>query len=267
MQGLGNDFVVIDATTQAVSVTPDLVRAMADRHCGIGCDQVLLLEPSTAADVSYRIFNADGNEVFQCGNGARCVGLYWGNKKNSDASSVCLETKQGLITVARMPDGQVQAEMGCPNFDPESLPFITTQTTLPYQLDVDQESIIFDIVSLGNPHAVVWTDDLDHIDIECIGEVFNDVSAFPEGVNVGFMQRLSADELRLRVYERGGGLTEACGSGACAAVAVGCQRNELSNSVQVFQPGGSLSISWAGGEEPMYMIGPANIVFEGVWAT
>lgn len=267
MQGLGNDFVVIDAITQSVSMTSAEARAIADRRYGVGCDQVLLITPSQYDDMDfgYRIFNADGHEVFQCGNGARCVGWWIWKKKLSNKKTIRLHTQQSQMTIWIQPDNQIKVEMGVPNFQPRSLPFITDEKKSPYTLSLEQTNVAFDVVSIGNPHAVLMSPV--SIDLCDLGEKINRHTAFPEGVNVGVMECISPTEIVLRVYERGAGMTQACGSGAAAAVAAGIKNNLLNNTVRVRQPGGELTVDWLGGANPLYVTGPASFAFEGVWTT
>lgn len=267
MQGLGNDFVVFDTVRQSVAITEELIRSMADRHRGIGCDQVLVLTPANHphADFGYRIFNADGNEVYQCGNGARCMGLFIQQEKLSDKKIIYLETQCDLMRVQCLSDNQVQVDIGKPRFDAESLPFITTENSAPYHLQLEGHAIEFDVVSVGNPHCVIRVDKILNGDVIDIGEQLNAHPAFPEGVNVGFLRCESHDLIHLSVYERGAGLTQACGSGACAAVAVGQKNGYLNAAVLVHQSGGILQVSATSKEAVIQLTGPANRVFQGVW--
>lgn len=258
MQGLGNDFVVINAVAQSIHITSEWIRHIADRHYGVGCDQVLIISPASnpKADFTYRIFNADGAEVYQCGNGARCVGLYIRSKKLSDKKIIYLETQRNLIRVECRDNNHVLVDIAIPNFDPISLPYIPAQTlTLPFAVDV---------VSVGNPHCVLQVNSLTRDEMIFIGEQLNAHPAFPEGVNVGFMQCESRDRIQLTVYERGAGMTQACGSGACAAVAVGRKRGLLNETVLVHQAGGDVQVTWKSEDAMIQLCGPAVTVFEGV---
>lgn len=265
MQGLGNDFVVIDGFTQPVHMTVDLAKKISDRHYGIGCDQVLLITPpdNNQADFGYQIFNADGSEVFQCGNGARCVGLFIQQKKLSDKKIVVLATKRSELSVSVHANNQVEVTMPAPSFNPDLVPFVTETENPPYNLLIDGREIMFDVVNVGNPHAIITVKELDLSDIERFGEKLSQHNAFPEETNVGFMQIISKDEISLAVYERGAGLTQACGSGAVAAVAVGQKNKQLSEKVCVRQSGGDVFVIAKKGL--LSLLGPAEFVFEGVF--
>lgn len=265
MQGLGNDFVVIDAIHNPITFTPRQVRALADRRFGIGCDQVLMVErPRTAGvDFRYRIFNADGSEVQQCGNGARCFARFVHDKGLTDKDTIVVETASGIITLYIEVDGMVRVDMGVPNFAPASLPFAVGEECPRYELEVDGETLCIGAVSMGNPHAVLEVEDVAHAPVERLGPQLESHALFPERVNVGFMQVLSNEAIRLRVYERGAAETLACGTGACAAVAVGRRWGLLAEEVTVSLPGGELRIRWPGEGEALWMIGPAATVFEG----
>ncbi len=265
MHGLGNDFVVIDAVNQAVSLNAEQVRSLADRRFGIGCDQLLLVEPPGAegVDFRYRIFNADGSEVQQCGNGARCFARFVRDKGLTDKDEIVVETASGVITLYIESDGMVRVNMGVPNFTPAALPFEAADESDGYELALDDDTLSIGAVSMGNPHAVLQVEDIDSAPVDELGPRLESHPRFPERVNVGFMQVLSADHIRLRVYERGAAETLACGTGACAAVAVGRRWGELADEVTVSLPGGDLRIRWAGEGEPLWMIGPVATVFEG----
>lgn len=267
MQALGNDFVVIDCVTQPLSVTKKLIQSLSDRHYGVGCDQVLLITPAknNAADFGYRIFNADGGEVFQCGNGARCVGLFVRDKKLSDKKIITLETARGLIRVTALENNIVQADIATPNFDPRSLPFVTTEEKAPFHLTILNREIMCNVVSVGNPHCVIENKNYSEAEMITIGEAFNASAFFPEGINVGFVQYDSADAIHLRVYERGAGMTKACGSGACAAVAIGKKHHHLSSHVFVHQIGGALEVIWESSDQMIQLRGEAGFVFDGTW--
>ena len=265
MHGLGNDFVVIDAISQALALSGDQVRLLADRRFGIGCDQLLLVErPSRAdADFRYRIFNADGGEVEQCGNGARCFARFVRDQGLTDKDAIVVETASGIITLYVEPDGEVRVNMGTPRFAPEQIPFVAEAEAEKYSLEVERRPLAVGAVSMGNPHVVLRVEDLDQAEVASLGPKLESHPRFPNRVNVGFMQVLDRGHIRLRVYERGAGETLACGTGACAAVAVGRRWGLLDDEVTVDLPGGRLTIRWQGGDAPVWMIGPATSVFEG----
>ncbi len=266
MHALGNDFVVLDCVRQSIPITQELIQQLSDRHCGVGCDQVLIIAPTDNknADFNYRIFNADGGEVFQCGNGARCVGLFIQQEKLSHKKIIVLETQRDLLRVQCLENQAVQADIAKPNFDIASLPFKTGENKAPYHLKLEPFSIEFDVVSVGNPHCVLSQNHFSHADRISIGEQLNAHSAFPDGVNVGFVTHESRSQIQLCVYERGVGITQACGSGACAAVAVGRKRGDLDADVQVHQAGGVLQVLWESDDAVIQLRGPAVRVFEGV---
>jgi diaminopimelate epimerase len=264
MHGLGNDFVVIDAISQTISLSSKQIQAMADRHFGIGCDQLLLVEKTTypAADFRYRIFNADGGEVEQCGNGARCFALFVRDKGLTDKTIIPVETAGGLIEL-KVEKKQVTVDMGVPMFEPEKLPFLSATQAKTYDLMVNGTEYAIGAVSMGNPHAVLQVENVDLADVETIGTAIESHKQFPQRVNVGFMEVVNRDEIRLRVYERGAGETLACGTGACAAVAIGRLLDKLNEQVTVFLKGGSLTINWSGEGQHLFMTGPATTVFQG----
>lgn len=251
MHGLGNDFVVIDAVTQTVPVSEKFMRAIADRHYGVGCDQVLLVTKTThsQADFGYRIFNADGNEVYQCGNGARCVGLFIQSEKLSDKTKIVLATQKDFITVTVFSPEKIQVEMSRLRF--EDVP----------------TNVLFHCVNVGNPHAVFFVDVIDANELKCLGEMMNHDPTFPEGVNVSFAKINSRNAMELMVYERGVGFTKACGSAAVAAVTIGRKLDKLDAEVTVFQPGGQLIVRWEMMDSLPQLIGPAAIVFRGIYCT
>lgn len=265
MHGLGNDFVVIDAINQSLSLTPEQVRFIADRHRGIGCDQVLLVEApiSENMDFRYRIFNQDGGEVGQCGNGARCFTRFVVDNGLTEKTEIAVETASGVIHPRLEADGQVTVDMGVPSFVPNSLPFEAEVESDRYYLQVNEDEVEIGAVSMGNPHALVLVDDTTTAPVSTWGPVIESHARFPQRVNVGFMQRVSRTQLRLRVYERGVGETQACGTGACAAMAVAHQWGMVDDAVTVQLQGGQLLIRWAGGQTPLLMTGPAQTVFEG----
>lgn len=265
MQGLGNDFVVIDAIHQSLHLSPEQVRFIADRHRGVGCDQVLLVEAPDSGDVDfrYRIYNQDGSEVGQCGNGARCFVRFVVDKNLTNKTEIVVKTASGVIRPRLEADGQVTVDMGVPNFAPQSLPFEADVESDRYKLPIIDGEVEIGAVSMGNPHAVVQVADVDAAPISRWGPAIENHPWFPQRVNVGFMQVLSRAQLRLRVYERGAGETQACGTGACAAMAVAHQWGMVDDAVTVQLPGGELLIRWAGGRSPLLMTGPAQTVFEG----
>ncbi|MDH5571278.1 MAG: diaminopimelate epimerase [Gammaproteobacteria bacterium] len=265
MHGLGNDFVVIDAIQQQINLTSEQIRFIADRHFGIGCDQLLLVEAAQSPDTDfiYRIFNADGGEVEQCGNGARCFARFVRDKGLTNKNIIKVETASGLITLHIENTGLVSVNMGIPVFEPRLIPFDAPELSLFYYLDVEGENIEMGAVSMGNPHAVLRVDNIDTAPVESLGKLIESHPRFPQRVNVGFMQVIDNRHIRLRVYERGAGETLACGTGACAAVVIGRQQGWLNDMVNVTLPGGELQIIWSGKNDPVIMTGPAVTVFEG----
>jgi diaminopimelate epimerase len=265
MQGLGNDFVVINAIRQSLTMTPELARRLADRRFGIGCDQVLLVEPAELpeTDFHYRIFNADGSEVEQCGNGARCFARYVRDEGLSDADIIHVGTASGPIALALQPDGQVSVDMGRPRLEPAEIPFLARSRAPAYDLGRGCEAFRIGVVSMGNPHAVLAVDDVDAAPVAELGPRIEHDPLFPNRTNVGFMQVVDDTHIRLRVWERGAGETLACGTGACAAVVIGRMWGELGETVTVDLPGGELVIDWPGEGWTVTMTGPAIRVFDG----
>ena len=265
MHGLGNDFVVIDSFAQEVQLTAEHIRFIADRHFGIGCDQLLLLAPSNkeAVDVQYMIYNSDGGEVSQCGNGARCVAAYLREHGLVNGDEITTETRGGIITMTLQEGDQVRVNMGMPKLAPADIPIKSKEYASQYRLNLSETTITFSAVSMGNPHAVIVVDDVASAPVLTMGSEVQAQSFFPQGVNVGFMQIIDSGHIELRVYERGAGETLACGSGACAAVVAGCINSSLNQEVDVELPGGHLMISWKGESEPVWMTGPATFVYEG----
>jgi len=265
MHGLGNDFVVIDALTHPLLLTPAQIRLIADRHFGVGCDQVLLVEAARdpGADFAYRIYNADGGEVEQCGNGARCFALFVREAGLTQKDQMVVETRSGIIRPRIETDGQVSVDMGVPRTAPHEIPFMADNEALSYAVQVDGQDIQLSVVSMGNPHAVLRVDDVSRAPVSTLGPQLETHVRFPARVNVGFMECVDRAHIRLRVYERGVGETLACGTGACAAVVAGVRQGWLSNKVDVDLPGGRLLVSWNGGAEPVRMTGPATHVFKG----
>ena len=266
MHGLGNDFVVLDATTRAIELTPAQLRFIADRHFGIGCDQILLVEPARGPDTDfhYRIYNADGGEVEQCGNGARCFVRYVHERGLSAKKAIRVGTRSGVIVPRLEDDGQVTVDMGVPVFEPAAVPFVADARALTYHLDVAGRLVEMSVLSMGNPHAVQIVPDVDTAPVLTEGPAIESHPRFPRRVNAGYMQIVDRRHVRLRVYERGAGETLACGSGACAAVVAGVMRRALdAERVRVDTRGGALTIAWAGAGAPVMMTGPAVTVFEG----
>ena len=265
MQGAGNDFVVLDGVSQRLALTPAQLRRLADRHFGVGCDQILLVEPPRAAgtDFRYRIFNADGGEVEQCGNGARCFVRFVRERGLTAKSDIRVETAAGIIAPRLEADGEVTVNMGAPVFEAKRIPFLTDSDALVQPLEVGGATVEISAVSMGNPHAVQVVADVDAAPVPTQGPLIERHARFPQRVNAGYMQVLDRGRIRLRVYERGAGETLACGTGACAAVAVGIRRGLLDRSVRVSTRGGDLTILWEGGDNPVWMTGPAVAVFEG----
>jgi len=265
MHGAGNDFVVIDGIRQLLSLTPEKLRLIADRHFGIGCDQILLVEDSQRhdADFRYRIFNADGGEVEQCGNGARCFVRFVHEKKLTSKKEIVVETKSGLISPKLEDDGRVTVNMGAPVFESARIPFVSDSDEITQTLDVEGLAVQISAVSMGNPHAVQVVTDVDAAPVLQQGPLIENHTRFPKRVNAGFMQVLDRAHIKLRVYERGAGETLSCGTGACAAVVTGIRRGLLDDTVHVATRGGALTITWYGGTNPVLMTGPAITVFEG----
>ena len=266
MHGLGNDFVVFNAIDQQLALSAGQIRFIAERHFGIGCDQVLLVEAarSVETDFYYRIYNADGGEVEQCGNGARCFARFVRDQGLSEKNVLRVGTAKGVITLYHEEADLVRIDMGEPRFVPSQIPFDASQQALTYPIELDGESYQIGVLSMGNPHAVMLVDDVAHADVERLGPLLESHTLFPRRVNAGFMQVRSRSEIALRVYERGAGETLACGTGACAAVVSGIQRGLLDASVNVKVRGGELVISWSGDGAPVWMTGPAEAVFEGM---
>ncbi len=264
MHGAGNDFVVIDAR-KPVDLTPEQLRLLADRHFGVGCDQIVFVEKAQLpeADFRYRIFNADGGEVEQCGNGARCFVRYVHDKRLTEKRAIVVETKSGLISPRLESDGRVTVNMGAPIFDATRIPFITDSDALIQPLEVIDETVNITAVSMGNPHAVQVVDDVEHAPVIAQGAFIERHARFPNRVNAGYMQVVDRKHIKLRVFERGSGETLSCGTGACAAVVTGIKRGLLDSTVQVVTRGGTLTINWEGDGTPVMMTGPAITVFEG----
>lgn len=265
MQGLGNDFVVIDGISQTLTLNAGMVQKIADRHYGVGCDQILLVEVSERPEIDfrYRIFNADGSEVFQCGNGARCFARFVREKGLTTKDHVDVMTSAGHLRLSLLMDGQVCVNMGVPEHAPQNIPLLMDHEAGMYSVAVKEGRVSFGAVSMGNPHAVLIVENTEDAQVEDLGKALESHPVFPARANIGFMQILNRQKVRLRVYERGAGETLACGSGACAAMVVGSELGLLDRQVKVGLPGGDLVIEWNGRGQPVFMTGPAETVFEG----
>ena len=265
MHGLGNDFIVLNAMTQPIELSAEQIQALSDRHFGIGFDQLLLVEPPRQSDMDfrYRIYNADGNEVEHCGNGARCFALYVREQGLTDKDRIAVETSNGTIELSLRPDGWVIVNMGAPRLEPADIPFLADSRATRYNLNVDGRDYTIGALSMGNPHAVLRVDSVADAPVAELGARIQSHPRFPQSVNVGFMEVVLPDQIRLRVFERGVGETLACGTGACAAVVAGCLQGWLRSPVRVELAGGALQIEWSGEAAPVMMSGPAARVFEG----
>lgn len=265
MHGLGNDFMVVDLISQRAYLRDEQIRQLADRHFGIGFDQLLLVEPPRQPDMDfrYRIFNADGGEVENCGNGARCFARFVIDQRLTHKTEFKVETLGGPLTLKVTDDGRVRVDMGAPRFAPKEIPFVADSDEPLHQLEIDERTVSFSVASMGNPHAVLEVDDVESAPVAELGPKLQQHPSFPRQANIGFMQIDSAHAIRLRVYERGAGETLACGTGACAAVACGIRRGVLQSPVEVELRGGRLTLEWQGGETAIIMTGPAERVFDG----
>jgi diaminopimelate epimerase len=265
MHGLGNDFMVVDAISQPFRLRPEMIRELANRNFGIGFDQLLVVEPPGLPDVDfrYRIFNADGSEVEQCGNGARCFARFVRDQRLTNKKVIRVQTAKGVIELRVGREGMVTVNMGIPEFNPPAIPFAADRRKDVYTVDVDGQTVELSAVSMGNPHGVLLVDNVDAAAVETLGPLLEKHPRFPARANIGFLQILDRSHARLRVFERGSGETLACGSGACAAVVVGCVRGLLDARVEVELRGGKLVIEWQGEGSPVMMEGPATSVFEG----
>ncbi|MDH3787703.1 MAG: diaminopimelate epimerase [Xanthomonadales bacterium] len=266
MHGAGNDFVLIDARRAKVTMNPELAARISDRHLGIGCDQILVLSDPQQAEnhARYEIWNADGSPALQCGNGARCIGLYLEITDGTGKQPIDVESPSGVVRMRRCDDGEFELEMGVPQFDPAAIPLDLQAVDGLYQLDSPWGLLEFGAVSMGNPHVLVQTRDIDSASIPEVGAFLSTHAAFPAGCNAGFAQLAGENAIHLRVVERGAGETLACGSGACAAVAILRKMRRVGDTVDVFLPGGHLVIKWLGEQEPLTMKGPAMHVFRGI---
>ena len=266
MEGLGNDFVVVDATRTPFALEAADIRRLADRRFGVGCDQVLVVEPAReGGDFRYRIFNADGGEVEQCGNGARCFVVYVREHGLSGKREIRVETAGGVIVPRLDDDGEVSVDMGVPRFSASDVPFVGGTGAVAEPLEVGGSVVQISALSMGNPHAVLIVDDVECAPVATLGPLIERHPRFPARVNAGFMQIVDRATMRLRVFERGAGETLACGTGACAAVVAGRRRGLLDEQVRVITRGGALAIRWAGEGSAVVMKGPARTVFEGAW--
>nr|WP_242621059.1 diaminopimelate epimerase [Aeromonas salmonicida] len=265
MHGLGNDFMVVDGVTQKVFFSNDVIKKLADRHFGIGFDQLLLVEPpyDPELDFHYRIFNADGSEVEQCGNGARCFARFVRLKGLINRDRIAVSTARGRISLQLEGENQVTVNMGVPQFEPGKIPFRAQKAEKTYLLRAQEHTVMCGVVSMGNPHCVIEVPSMADAPVETLGAIMERHERFPERVNVGFMEMVNATEIRLRVFERGVGETLACGTGACAAAVIGISQGKLKERVTVSLPGGKLTIAWKGPGQPVYMTGPAEHVFDG----
>ncbi|WGE59019.1 diaminopimelate epimerase [Actinobacillus equuli] len=265
MHGLGNDFMVIDGVTQNVYLTEDVIRKLADRHTGVGFDQLLLVEPPYDPDLDfhYRIFNADGSEVAQCGNGARCFARFVTLKGLTNKQDIHVSTTKGKMVLTLKGEEKVRVNMGEPIWEPAQVPFTANKFEKNYILRTDLQTVLCGVVSMGNPHCVLQVEDIKTAPVNELGPLLENHERFPECANIGFMQVVNRNHIKLRVFERGAGETQACGSGACGAVAVGIMQGLLDSNVQVDLPGGSLQIEWEGVGHPLYMTGDATHIYDG----
>ncbi|MBT3671739.1 MAG: diaminopimelate epimerase [Porticoccaceae bacterium] len=265
MHGLGNDFVVIDAVTQNVHVTAAMAKRLSDRHLGIGCDQVLVVEPPSdkTLDFDYKIFNSDGGEVGQCGNGARCLARFIRDRRLSGKETVQVKTMNRVISLTINKDKLVSVDMGIPGLEPSDVPFVESTRSSVYAININNEQFDIAAISMGNPHAVLFVDNLDRAPVNVIGQELQSHDKFPKQVNVGFAQIINRQHLKLRVYERGVGETRACGTGACAAAVAAIQQGLMDSAVRVELTGGDLHINWPGEGQPLIMTGSAVTSYQG----
>jgi len=265
MHGAGNDFVIIDMVRQSATLSPNQIRRIANRQRGIGCDQVLLVEAPDQpdADFRYRIFNPDGSEAGQCGNGARCFARFVKEQNLSWKRELRVLAPGGPMTIKTDEDGLITANLGCPVFSPEHIPMTAEHEQIEYTLLLGGKEVRFGAISMGNPHAIIRVDNVKTAPVAELGAAMQADPNFPDRVNVGFMEIVNSGEIRLRVFERGAGETQACGSGACAAVVHGIRMGELDNKVTVYLPGGKLKVSWMENNAPVWLGGPTATIFEG----
>ena len=268
MQSFGNDFVVVNGVRHAVTLERAAVTRLADRRLGIGCDQLLIVAPASGAGADFRmiVYNADGSESGQCGNGARCIARFLREQGLADGDSIALQSGARLMTLRHLPDGAVSVDMGEPCFTPAEVPFEAGEDLPLYELALDDAAgrVQVSALSLGNPHAVLVVDDCAHAEVQTTGRIIGAHRRFPEGANVGFMEIVARDHVRLRVFERGSGETRSCGSGAGAAVAAGIRRGLLDASVRVDMPGGRMALAWRGAGQTVTLSGPVHTVYHGV---
>ncbi len=267
MHSIGNDFIVVNNLKQQIKLSNEQIQMLARRRFGIGFDQLLVLEPAKQpqADFCMRVFNADGNEVGQCGNGVRCLASFIHRQNLTTKPMLQIESTTTMMSVEVQSQDYVRASLGIPQFEPENIPFLAEKPASTYSLFINGSTIEVSVLSVGNPHAVAVVADIIQVPVDQLGQLINANERFPEGVNVEFMQVINPQLIKLRVYERGVGETLACGSGACAAVIAGKKNNLLSDSVQVELPGGSVQVNWATGQQPVWFEGPVTHVYEG-WA-
>lgn len=265
MHGLGNDFMVIDGVTQNVYLTEEIIRKLSDRHRGVGFDQLLLVEPpyDPELDFHYRIFNADGSEVSQCGNGARCFARFVTLKGLTNKQDIGVSTAKGKMVLSLKEGGEIRVNMGEPIWEPNQIPFTANKFEKNYILRTDIQTVLCGVVSMGNPHCVLQVEDIETANVNELGPLLESHERFPERANIGFMQVVNRNHIKLRVFERGAGETQACGSGACGAVAVGIMQGVLASRVQVDLPGGTLQIEWQGVGHSLYMTGDAVHIYDG----
>ena len=265
MHGLGNDFVMLDGISQRIKLSPDKIRRLADRHLGVGCDQVLVVEAprNPEADFRYRIYNADGGEVENCGNGARCFARFVRERRLTGKTELAVETAAGMLQLKVLENDQVSVDMGAPVLEPQDIPFTADRRAETYPLEVDGEVFTVGAVSMGNPHAVLLVEDVERAPVARLGPAIENHARFPQRVNVGFLQIESREVARLRVFERGVGETRACGTGACAAMVAARLRDLVDEKVKMHLPGGTLTIHWSGPGQPVTMTGPATTVYHG----
>lgn len=263
MHGLGNDFMIINNLDNQLKLNSSLIQQWADRHTGIGFDQLLLLEKAknNQADYFYRIYNSDGSESSQCGNGARCVAKYLYDNQLTQKNPICFETNAGLLWVKHDKNDLFTVNMGIPNFIPQKIPFITLKEELTYDLIIEDKPLQIQALSIGNPHCIIYVEHLENYPVKELGTIITSHPQFPEQTNVEFVQLTSPETILLRVYERGAGETLACGSGACAAVVAGRALGKLTETVAVKLPGGTLTVKWAGPEKEVMLTGPATFVY------
>ncbi|UDG81237.1 Diaminopimelate epimerase [Candidatus Hartigia pinicola] len=266
MHSLGNDFMVVDGVTQHVYFSPELISHLADRHEGVGFDQLLLVEAPYDPDVDfhYRIFNSDGSEVSQCGNGARCFAHFVRVKGLTNKQSIKVSTQSGQLVLTVNKNNNICVKMGIPEFNPKKVPFQAVKIEKNYIIQLKERKILCGVVSLGNPHCVLQVKNIQTAEVKKLGPILEMHECFPERANIGFMEIVSINYIRLRVFERGVGETKSCGSGACAAVAIGIHQGLLSSRVKVDLPGGSIDVSWNGPGKSLYMTGPTIHVYDGV---